>query len=309
MKQFKALALEDFALLLVPALLMAALLALRWTVFSQPLNAKGVQAMRDKNFEAARGIFARSLEKKPLDPLPHLNSALVYDKLNLPLKALVSYKLVSSRFSGPPQFYAYFNSGELNGRLGLLEEALKNYQAALDFMWKGRMIKENIELLFKEQPPQKTSKSGEKKGGKKGGGEKNKQGKDGQGGQAGEGKKEGDKKEGKDGQGSQAGEGKKEGDKKEEKKGADSDNPKNAEGQGKEPEDKPGGKAAAAQRESGSAGREGRGSRQREAQNGFDLSGENEAAILEEIEKQDLKVRAKSFRGRKTFGDKTKHDW
>ncbi len=285
MRSEKILVLKDFAPLAAPLLLMAALLALRGAA-SHPDAARGIKEMKRKNFEAAKEAFFRHLEKNPLDPYAHLNSALAHDKLNSPLKSLVSYKLISSRFSGFPGFCAHFNSGELSGRLGLVEEALSSYQSALSFKWERQKIKENIELLFNRESQKNKSQKSAGPGQKK-----SSQPEGGAGGAGGAGKKP----KGADGGASGSPNGA-QGRLSQSNDGGGAQRPggenQDSNGQPERPEEQPAGEGSPGGQRADSA-----------------LSGENEEAILKEIEKQDVKVRAKTFKNRKTFGDKTKYDW
>ena len=129
------------------------------------LTHKGIKFLSKKDFTQAQYHFNQALAKKPFDPWSYMNLALSHDLLHSPDKALKTYHIVSSHLmkkSNSAVFYSYFNKGELHGRLGQLEKTLENYQQALEFRYKEKEIKKNIELLFQNNKPTQGNKKKEK---------------------------------------------------------------------------------------------------------------------------------------------------
>ncbi len=157
------LSIWDFGLFLIPILMSCLLMVFYFNILFQHSNSEGVKSLKNKDFNSAVQSFSQAVEEEPLNAWVHLNLSLTYDLLNNPLKSLQIYKLVSSQFINHPQFFSYFNQAELNGRLGFLDKALENYQKALDFKYKEKEIKENIELLFQNNKNKKDSKDKEDK--------------------------------------------------------------------------------------------------------------------------------------------------
>lgn len=223
-----------------------------------PLTQKGIKLLRDKKFLQAQKQFEQALAKNPTNPWPYLNLALSYDLSNKPDKALKNYDIISSLLkttSNRAVFFSLFNKGELNGRLNQTDKALENYQKALDFHYKEKEIKTNIELLFQNNPPEPEKSQPDKKG---------------------KSKSEGQKEEKNENQ----------------KKSAEENNSASEEkNQPSQPKNTP-----AEDR-----------SKENEKQKG--LSEAEQKAVLEEIEKQESKTRARFYEMKKIFGDKTQKDW
>ena len=158
MNKTEIISLWETALFLIFFLIILAVVIFSLTNVNLSLTYKGIQAVYEKDFNKAYEHFNKVLVKKPFDPRAHLNMALSYDGLKEPDKALKNYDIVSSGMltgkSKSSVFFAYFNKGELYGRLGSLDKALENYQKALKFHYKEREIKKNIELLFQAQKSQ-----------------------------------------------------------------------------------------------------------------------------------------------------------
>lgn len=151
MKKQALLRLSDGVLLVYPLVMAGSLILFYFYVLFPQFNFKGVHALKNKKPQEALLYFFKDLEKKSLNPWSHLNVALAYDANQQSLKSLQAYQVVSSQFKDAPQFFSYFNQGELQGRLGDIPKALHNYQEALEFGLKQKEIKENIELLFQKQ--------------------------------------------------------------------------------------------------------------------------------------------------------------
>jgi len=157
---FILLSVWDWAWLWLPIVFTFVLVILfYWYIWSQHLMFKGVEAIKNKNFPLAVMYFSESLEENTKNSWLYLNLALSYDLNQNPLKALQIYNMVASQFQNQAQFFSYFNQAELNGRLGHLDQALKNYQEGLEFKYKEKEIKKNIELLFKNSNSSKNQKN------------------------------------------------------------------------------------------------------------------------------------------------------
>ena len=261
-----------FMLFIVLALLLAL-----FYFNNSSLNEKGVKALKRKDFLTAQKYFQKNVASGFLDNRSYLNLALSYDFLNQPLKAFEIYKIVSdSKNKNMGSFFSYFNQAELKGRLGDLDGALKNYQSALEFGQKEKEIKTNIELLFKQEGKQGSE--GERSNSKSQSEEDKKK-------EEGKGESEEDKK-------------------KEEGKGESEEDKKKEEGKGESEEDK--------KKEEGKGESE-EGKKVDESQTGKEeqivLTEREQKAILEEVQKQENKVRSRFYQNQRTFGDKTGKDW
>ena len=154
----KVVVLRDFIIFL-PFLLLTLSL-----VFFLPSddNNKGVKFFSNKDFPSAVESFSQSIDTDYSNQRAYLNLALSQDRNNSPMRALNIYSFITKNFKSTAKFYSHFNQGELNGRLGKINEALTNYQAALEFQTKKREIKENIEWLFLNKQNQKSKKNQKK---------------------------------------------------------------------------------------------------------------------------------------------------
>ena len=151
MKYYKIISLWEFLVFLFSFFLSLFLLLYYFNGMNSSLTNKGIKFLEAKDFIQAQKHFNLALAKKPFNPWSYMNLALGYDFLEAPDKALKIYNIVSSHLkkkSNTAVFYSYFNKGELNGRLGQKKQALENYQKALEFRYKEKQIKQNIELLF-----------------------------------------------------------------------------------------------------------------------------------------------------------------
>ena len=285
MKLYKIFAVWEFLIFL---LFVAFILFLVFFYFNNSsLNEKGIRALKNKDFLTAQKYFKKNVESGLLDNDSYLNLALSYDLLKQPLKALEIYKTVSSsNHKNSSVFFSYFNQAELYGRLGNLEKALQNYQFALEFGQKEKEIKTNIELLFKQkdQENRQNSKS-------KGSDSQN------QSDRSNNPLKEKDEKQNQqqNSNGNQFEEDKK-GNQQEKSDKDQSDK------QQSENENKANGEE---QEESSSASQsENIGKNKQKT-----LTEREQKAILEEVQKQENKVRTRFYQNQRTFGDKTGKDW
>lgn len=141
--------LRDFSWFLIPLGLAAFLGFFHFFKFSQTWTTKGIKLLEQKKPQSAAEFFVKILERDPFHPYAHLNLGLAYDMSDRPTKALKEYNMILKHFDRDSlQFFASFNTAELQGRLGSLEKALENYQRALSFSIEPERIKQNIELLF-----------------------------------------------------------------------------------------------------------------------------------------------------------------
>ena len=157
----KLLIFRDFIFLILFIGIALDLVFLYFFLFNSP-ERKGIYFLMRKQPTEAIQQFEKALKEKPSSPFLHLNIGLSYDLQNQPLKAIEKYKWVTKMFGAFPQFVSYFNQGELRGRLNQPDEALDNYQSALNFNTETKKIKQNIELLFKQNKGKNKNKKDQK---------------------------------------------------------------------------------------------------------------------------------------------------
>ena len=275
------------------------------------LNNKGIKAFRRQEFSQAQLFFQQALAEKPFEYWSYLNLALTHDILKTPEKAFKIYDIVSSaplKGSILAVFYSYFNKGELSGRLGQIEKALKNYQKALEFNYRKKDIKTNIELLLKNQSQAK-KKNSNRKGDKdksSSSGDSQKKEKDSQ--QKKEDSQEKERDSQKKGENSQ----KKERDSQKEK----GDSQKKEEDAQEKEQNNP---SSLDNRQEKKKSQEGLGEKEpnrqilptgaQPASSLQELSEKEREAILQEIEAQENKVRYRLYRKNKAPHDENKQDW
>ena len=249
------------------------------------INERGIKALKNKDFLTAQKYFKQNIESGVLDSLAYLNLGLSYDLLKQPLKALEIYKTVSSsndRNAG--LFFSYFNQAELYGRLGDLEKALQSYQLALEFRQKEKEIKTNIELLLKQ-------KSGQ---GSEGDDLENKDQSNGSDNRQSEKNKKGEEDKKKDQQKENQPQDDIEDQHSESGKDENTSEEKNSEEEQKEDQKDLDNRNQSENIKKG---------------NEQILTEREQRAILEEVQKQENKVRTRVYQNKNIFGDKTKEDW
>ena len=286
MKLYKVISFWEFFIFLFFFSLSLFLILFYFKGMGASLTHKGIKSLKKKDFAQAQQHFNQALAKKPFDPWPYMNMALSYDLLNRPDKALKTYHIVSSQLmkkSNLAVFYSYFNKGELNGRLGQLKKALENYQQALKFRYKEKEIKKNIELLFQNNKPSQ--------------GNKKKQDKS-----QSENKPERKNEDQQD-----------RADKNKEKEGNSQPEDKQKQTDGEQQDGLDKNKKHSSHTMENQTPQSDNGesdpNQSQEAKESKGLSEKEQKAILEEIEKQENKARAKFYQRKKIFGDKTKKDW
>ncbi|MCZ0932982.1 MAG: hypothetical protein OXJ52_07510 [Oligoflexia bacterium] len=289
MKLYKVFSIWEY--LTVAFFIVAVLFLLLFYLNNNSLNEKGITALKNKDFRTAQKYFQKNVESGFLDNRSYLNLGLSYDLLNQPLKAFEIYKIVSSSNSRRIwAFFSYFNQAGLYGRLGNLERALESYQSALEFRQKEKEIKTNIELLFKNN----------KQGSKKGDSDSKNQSSGSDKGPSKEDKKE-DLGESSDKDPSEE-------DKKEDL-GESSDKDPSEE----DKEDKQGGSSeedpSEEDKKEDSGGSSEEDPSKEDKSDKKVLTEREQSAILEEVQQQENKVRARFYQNKKTFGDKTSEDW
>ena len=244
---------------------------------SSSLNYKGIKSLSKKDFMQAQKHFTQALEKKPYDSWSYLNLALSYDLSKNPNQALQNYEIVSSyleKKSNSSVFYSYFNQGELYGRLNQLKKSLKNYQQALNFQYKEKEIKKNIELLFQDDQKQKNQDNQKQK---KNQNDKNQE-------NSNKDNKESENQENQD-------------------QDQDQDQDQNQENQDQDQD-----QDQDQNQENSNEDSKGLENKKQDSPSN-ELSEKEQSAILEEIEKQENKTREKLFQKNKVFGDKSQKDW
>ena len=104
----------------------------------------------------AHESFIQLLSEQPFNPIFQYNLGVSFIAVEELDKAIEMYKDVLKMKPLPPEvaFASYYNLGVLHSpqgeRPGDLDQALANYQAALEFQPDSLEIKTNIELLIKE---------------------------------------------------------------------------------------------------------------------------------------------------------------
>lgn len=284
MKGYPLFSLWEFFVFLFSLFLSVFFVLFYFYGMSYSFTNKGIRLLKEQKLTQAQKYFHKALDEKPFEPWPYINLALNYDLLKKESKALKTYHIVPSQLqsqSGTALFYTSFNLGELYGRLGKVSQALQNYQSALEFQYKEKDIKKNIELLFQDQ--KKNPNQQQKESQSNADQEKNKEQEQGQSSE----------------QNKKNESGKEEQDKQESVQ--DQNTKEEQDGQNKKRDSKEGGqdqKDSAQDQESANKGK------------GFkELSDKEEQAIFEEVEKQENSVRSKFYQMKNTFGDKTKEDW
>lgn len=115
-------------------------------------NRKAVKDLKENRADLARDALSRGLEDLPLESVLHHNLGLSFDVLKLAEDADKSYQVADTLAPTPEQkFYARFNRGELYGRGKKIDEALAQYQRALEIDPNSKETKTNIELLLSGQ--------------------------------------------------------------------------------------------------------------------------------------------------------------
>ncbi len=143
-------------------------------------NRAGIQSLKAGDAAMAGEHFAQALATEPFQSALHLNFALALDAQKRPDEALQSLKTAESMAaSADAVFYSRFNRAEIQGRAKKVDEALVDYQGALELRPNSLEVKTNIELLIaqQQQQQQNQNKDGEgqpSKDNKDGKGEQNK---------------------------------------------------------------------------------------------------------------------------------------
>ena len=334
MKLYRIVIFREFLFFLFLLFLSLSLFLYYFYEIGSSFTHKGVKSFYKKDFVQAHKNFNQALIKDPFNSWPYMNLALSYDSLNAPDKAFKTYNIVSSHLAKKSEgavFYSYFNKGELYGRLALLEKALANYQQALEFKYKEKTIKKNIELLF-QHPPQfeNGNKKDEQKEDKSNVGQKennqaeknafdNKQESGDQ-----EGKDESEKEQGGKNQAEEkeSGTEQEKKDEPEENKSEtgqeskdESEDGKSDTEQGPENQNQENGDSESEKESSPTGDSQNQDQNNSNTQNSKPkplskgLNEKEQEAILKEIEKQENEVKLRFYKRKKTYGDKSQKDW
>ena len=320
MRWYKLFSLWEFLIFLFSLSLFLFLLYFYFYGMSSSFTNKGMKLLQDKKWTQAQKNFHLALAEDKSNPWSYLNVALGYDLLKSPNKSLKTYDIVSSHLkktSNTALFYAYFNKGELQGRLGQRKDALYNYQQALEFQYKEKEIKTNIELLFQTDRKSNQEHEKEKPSDKKR--EKQKENKK-------SGKNQSEQEEGQSDQQKEEQEGKDQSEQKKDQSEQKKDQSEQKKDQSEQKEEQEG-KDQSEQKEEQegkdqSEQKEKQFNQQKENQGQQtgtyqtpqeqilkELNNKQEEAIFEELEKQENKARSKIYQRKNIFGDKTKEDW
>ncbi len=119
------------------------------------LNREGNKSLKAQNAQEASEKYLAALRYDPYQPELHLNLGLSFEFLQMPDKALQSYRYADELAQKENQpmvsFMARFNAGQLLGKAKKVDEALEFYQKALDILPSSIETKHNIELLTQSQ--------------------------------------------------------------------------------------------------------------------------------------------------------------
>ena len=307
MKLYKIFSIGEF--LAFGFFLAGALLFALLHLNNSSINDKGIRALKNKDFLTAQKYFKQNVESGFLDNRSYLNLGLSYDFLKQPLKALEIYKIVShANNKSIGAFFSYFNQAELHGRLGDLNKSLINYQSALDFGKKEKEIKTNIELLFKQKDQKggqgsKSERSEDKEQSNSSGNSSSEQNKE-------ENQSSKDKEKGADKK--QALENKEKDQQDTNEESQSKKNTKRQQTEQKKEEDQDDSADQQPKREQNKnqqeTGNESQSERvEKHSQKA--LTDREQKAILEEVQKQENKVRTRFYQNKRAFGDKTEKDW
>ena len=121
-------------------------------------NNKGAHLLIENNPEEAKKKFLKALKKDPLNPFLHFHLGLSFELSQKKEKALKQYKTVlrlleenqkKNKTLNTIQFKVHFNLARLYSEDQNVEKALESYQKALDLYPESKEVKTNIELLWK----------------------------------------------------------------------------------------------------------------------------------------------------------------
>ncbi len=113
-------------------------------------NRDGVEKYKAKSYYQAHQEFLRGLEDDPLNFALHMNMGLTFEANEEWAKAEQVYKGVLGMLPGdaPRRFEVLFNLANVQAKNKKIDEALANYQAALEIQPDSQEVKTNIELLW-----------------------------------------------------------------------------------------------------------------------------------------------------------------
>lgn len=169
------------AAIIILALLMVT--GLLWTVLPEPVrrtissalgleafidNESGLRAVKAQDMTLATERWGQAASSHPNNPLLQFNLGLGYQWLQRGEDAFKAYKIAEETGAGGEiPFYTHFNKGVLETSAKKTDEALNEYQAALDVMSDSVETKTNIELLIQQNAEGK-GQGQDKKDGKEG---------------------------------------------------------------------------------------------------------------------------------------------
>jgi len=118
-------------------------------------NRQAVKFLNGKNNEASQQELLEAFQYDPYQPELHLNLGLNLELRQDTEKALQQYGTAERYAENPFQkFVSRFNRAQLLGRQKKTEEALQEYQRALEIAPTSKEAKTNIELLMQSQQGQ-----------------------------------------------------------------------------------------------------------------------------------------------------------
>lgn len=118
-------------------------------------NKQGVEALQTQNFLSAKDSFIRALEYAPFSAEVLINLGLSFQLSQDPEKALSTYQKAEEIATQPAlKFLARYNRGQLLHFSGKVDEALVDYQRALELKPDSIEVKTNIEMMIQRQQQQ-----------------------------------------------------------------------------------------------------------------------------------------------------------
>jgi len=146
-------------------------------------NRESVKMLNSKNLEASQGELIEAFQFDPYQPELHLNLGLNLELQKENEKALKQYATAEKySLNAFQKFISRFNRAQLLAQEKKTEEALQEYQRALEIVPTSKEVKTNIELLMQQNQGQGNDKNNQDKNDEKNkGDDQSKDKKDGEG--------------------------------------------------------------------------------------------------------------------------------
>jgi tetratricopeptide (TPR) repeat protein len=120
--------------------------------FEYNKQAENLMKEKEPKFLEAMDLILKALAKDPYSPELHMNLGLAIEGLGQLDKAISSYKTAEKLTSRDDiKFLSLYNQAQAQAKLKKIDEALGNYQKALNYNPSSAEVKTNIELLMQKQ--------------------------------------------------------------------------------------------------------------------------------------------------------------